>query len=139
MKPTPGAGVGVRDDLIAEIIPFGLLELDAAGTVLFYEPVKERASMFTASNVRGRNFFTEVAPVAQVREFRERFDAFMRGGDSPQRVTLVVPSERGAVQVQFLLVRIRERTALPNERLALVRIRPEIYHAAVNSTERPSR
>ena len=105
-------------------LPYGLLELDATGTVLHYEPVKEQNSGVRASDIVGRNFFTDVAPVEQVREFQSRFYAFMANGEATQRFALCVPANNTDVHVQIVLARINGHAAQGRERLALVRIVP---------------
>ncbi|HEX8097038.1 MAG TPA: PAS domain-containing protein, partial [Pyrinomonadaceae bacterium] len=58
--------------------PFGLLELDAEGTVIRYSPASEERSPVPAREVLGRNFFREVVPQEQFGDFSSRFRRFMK-------------------------------------------------------------
>lgn len=111
-------------------LPFGLLELDATGTVIRYSPAAEQNSEMQARDVIGRNFFKELVPVGQVSDFQSRFQVFMANGESIQRFTSSFPSDQGQVKVQILLARITEKSEHGRERLALVRIMPELNQAA---------
>ena len=108
-------------------LPFGLLELDASGTVIRYSPAAEQNTVALAKDVLGRNFFKELAPIEQVSDFQSRFRVFMTNGESIQRFTSVFSSEQGQIKVQILLARITETSEHGRERLALVRIMPEMY------------
>lgn len=112
-------------------LPFGLLELDARGTVIRYSPAAEQNSPVQAQDVLGRNFFREIAPVEQVSDFQSRFQVFMASGESVQRFTSSFPSEKGQIKVQILLARITEKSEQGRERLALVRIMPEVNQASL--------
>lgn len=61
-----------------QVVPWGLWELDTAGTVLYYEPENDRGS-FQRSEVIGRNFFDEVMSTAQAQEMRDRIERFRSG------------------------------------------------------------
>jgi photoactive yellow protein len=50
-------------------LPFGLVELDAAGRVCAYNAVEESLSGFDARRIIGRPFFSDVAPCTRVKEF----------------------------------------------------------------------
>jgi photoactive yellow protein len=106
-------------------LPFGLLELDASGTVIRYSPASEQSPAVKSQEVLGRDFFKEVVPVEQVGDLQNRFRNFMEQGESIQRLTSTFASEQGQVKVQILLARITERIENGRERLALVRIMPE--------------
>jgi photoactive yellow protein len=112
-------------------LPFGMLELDASGTVIRYSPASEAHSEVAAKDVIGLNFFKEVAPVEQVSDFQSRFKVFMANGESIQRFTSIFSFEEGQVKVQILLARITEKSEKGRERLALVRIMPETNYASV--------
>ena len=112
-------------DELSHAIPFGLLELDTTGTVIRYSPAAEHDSNIPAQSIIGRNFFTEIAPAPEVREFQECFRAFMTNGESVQKSSLTYPSEQGNVQIQIMLARLSEQSGVTRERLALVRLMPE--------------
>lgn len=54
-------------------LPYGVIELSADGTILSYNAGESEISGRKRENVIGRNFFTEVAPCTDVREFHGRF------------------------------------------------------------------
>jgi photoactive yellow protein len=54
-------------------LPFGVILVDAEGKILFYNKQEERRAGRRRRSVLGKNFFTEVAPCAQVREFYEQY------------------------------------------------------------------
>ena len=66
-------------------IPFGLLDLDKKGVVCRYCPSNEQESSGSKSDFNGRNFFTEVLPVEQVKDFQSRFHDFMAHGEAVQK------------------------------------------------------
>jgi photoactive yellow protein len=107
---------------LSHALPFGLLELDTAGTVIRYSPAAEQNSPLNSKDIIGRNFFTEVAPCEQVNEVRSRFLAFMAFGDAVQKFSITCPVEEKSVKIQIMLARVTEMMDEGRERLALVRI-----------------
>jgi photoactive yellow protein len=64
------------DDLPEEELdnlPFGAIQLDTNGNVLKYNDFESRLAGLKKENVIGKNFFTEVAPCTNVKEFYGRF------------------------------------------------------------------
>ncbi|HTD32914.1 MAG TPA: PAS domain-containing protein [Candidatus Elarobacter sp.] len=59
-----------------DTLPFGLIGVDAAGTIDQYNAYESRLSRLSKDRVIGRNFFTEVAPCTAVKEFQGRFERF---------------------------------------------------------------
>jgi photoactive yellow protein len=107
------------------MVPFGLMELDPAGFVMRYSPAAVALSVPLAQDVVGRNFFNELMPHAEVKEFKYRFLTFMAEGDSIQRFSTSFAFENHTVKVQVMLARLTERSEIRAERLALVRIMPD--------------
>lgn len=107
------------------LLPFGLFELDASGTVIRYSPASETAPAFEARDIWGRNFFTEIAPVEQVVGFRLRFHSFMANGLAVERFTTTFAHGEQNIKVQIMLAHITEKSEDGRRRLALVRIMPE--------------
>jgi photoactive yellow protein len=121
---------GDRETALAQnsapfILPFGLFELDPAGTVIRYSPASETAPTVAAQDIWGRNFFTEIAPFEQVVGFRLRFHSFMESGQAVERFTTTFAHEQQNIKVQIMLAHITERSDRGRKRLALVRIMPE--------------
>ena len=54
-------------------LPFGAIQLDPKGTILQYNDYESRLAGVDKSRAIGKNFFTDVAPCTNVREFRGRF------------------------------------------------------------------
>lgn len=89
---------------------FGLLELDAAGTVLYSRLEGDDDLKESAAKVAGLNFFSEVAPFLNVEEFQRRLDAFHRSSEYANSFLFDCDYEDGAVPVRVLLARICERS-----------------------------
>lgn len=104
-------------------IPLGLWELDAAGTVLHYEPTKGERLLFQPLEVIGRNFFSEVMPASQAQEFRERFGSFMSGHAPAHSLDFTLLFEQGGVRTRILLARIHGRLASGDAESILIHIR----------------
>lgn len=102
---------------------FGLLELDAAGTVLYSKIELEGVSEGSLSNVTGQNFYSEVAPFLNVEEFQHRLDIFGRSSEHAYSFVFNCDYEDGAVPVRVLLARIRERTNGDHTQSLLVHIK----------------
>ncbi|HEX8707157.1 MAG TPA: ATP-binding protein [Pyrinomonadaceae bacterium] len=60
-----------------DLLPYGIVVLDERGVILFYNAREEQLANRSREQVIGRNFFTEVAPCTQVREFYGRFQETM--------------------------------------------------------------
>lgn len=116
--PTPAARFGASPmlDEVARLgriqpdqldgLPYGAIVLDATGRVLAYNDTESRMARLPAEAVLGRNFFTEVAPCTQVREFEGRFRT-LAAGLGPQAVTFdfTFPFQFGPQGVSVLLTR----------------------------------
>ncbi|HEX7175625.1 MAG TPA: hypothetical protein VF240_10235 [Pyrinomonadaceae bacterium] len=88
---------------------FGMLELDAAGTVLYSRLEGEDKSDVPAASVAGHNFYSEVAPFLNVEEFQQRLDIFNQSSDQARSFVFNCDYEDGAVPVRVLLARISGR------------------------------
>jgi photoactive yellow protein len=61
-------------------LPFGAIQLDPAGCILQFNEYEANLSNRRAPDTVGRNFFSEVAPCTNVREFYGRFrEGVVRG------------------------------------------------------------
>ena len=54
-------------------LPFGAIQLDNEGRILQYNDYESRLAGIDKSKAIGKNFFTEIAPCTDVKEFRGRF------------------------------------------------------------------
>ncbi len=105
--------------------PFGLLELNGAGTVVRFTPAHgEGAAGGQPREVVGHDFFEDIAPVEELRRLKGRFLAFMAFGDSAQRLDFRFPYEGSVVAAHIVLTRLADRGELGSARLALVRLTP---------------
>lgn len=97
------------DDLSADALdalPFGVIQVDAAGRITFYNQAESRFSGRAPEAVMGRDFFREVAPCTNLPAFHGRFlegvrrgalDAefgFVFGFDPPARVRVEMRGAR---------------------------------------------
>jgi photoactive yellow protein len=111
---------------ISYSFPFGLMELDGTGRVIRYSPASEKQSDTPAYEIIGQDFFKDIAPVGEVAEFKGRFLAFMAFGDSVQRLTIRFSYEHLVIKAQIVLARITDHIETEDERLALVRLMPDV-------------
>lgn len=58
-----------------DALPYGMIQLDARGTVLRYSRAESRLSGRAGAECVGRNFFHDIAPCTRVAEFLGRFKA----------------------------------------------------------------
>ena len=56
-----------------DLLPFGTIQVDPAGTVLTYNSAEERLANRSRVNVVGKNFFQDVAPCTRVKRFLGAF------------------------------------------------------------------
>jgi photoactive yellow protein len=110
----------------ASHFPFGLLELDSAGTVVRFTPAPAGgAAAGRSREVVGHKLFEDIAPVEELRRLKARFLAFMAFGDSDQRLDVTFPYRGFIVAAHILLTRLADRAELGGTRLALVRLMPD--------------
>lgn len=103
----------MRDDLSAltaadiDSLPFGYIALAADGTIRKYNRYEADLARKDPQEVLGRNFFREVAPCTQVREFEGRFREFANGGSSEALLTFDFEFRfrHGAQSVRIGLIR----------------------------------
>lgn len=113
------------DNVKASGFPFGLLELNGAGTVVRFTPAqREGAAGGRAREVVGHDFFEDIAPVEELRSLKGRFLAFMAFGDSAQSLDFRFAYEDFVVAAHIMLTRLADRAEPGGERVALVRLMP---------------
>lgn len=61
------------DEAHIDALPHGAIQLDTEGNVLQFNAYEEKLAGLNRKNVIGKNFFKEVAPCTDVREFYGRF------------------------------------------------------------------
>jgi photoactive yellow protein len=62
-------------------LPYGVIQLDSAGTVLRYNSFETGLSGLRRQDVVGKNFFTQVAPFTGVPQFHGRFREGVAAGE----------------------------------------------------------
>lgn len=93
-------------------LPYGLMELNACGVVRHYSPADDddnKAEDDSASAIVGCNLFTDVAPIAQVTEFRERFEVFVEAPLPTEVFNLTFNDNQHNVQARIMLAQGDER------------------------------
>ena len=86
-----------------ELLPYGVIVVNAKGLVLFYNHREEEIAGKQRADVLGRNFFTEVAPCTQVQAFHGRFLEMVEQGLDSAEFNFVFPFVRGPREVQISL------------------------------------
>ena len=97
----------------------GLFELDDDGKVLYYRT----DSANTSRDMTGHNFYEEIAPFENVKEFRRCVTDFTRGTKAADSFDFDCRYDGCDHPVRVLLARICERVNLNNTKSVLVHIR----------------
>lgn len=86
----------------ADQLPFGLIEVDAHGTILVYNSWEEELARMCRREVVGRNFFREVAPCTAVQEFEVCFrELVARSEPAQETLDFIFRFDHGETQVQI--------------------------------------
>lgn len=93
------------------LLPLGLLELDADGTVLYYNPEGT-----TPRELVGRNLFEEVAAARNREAFRQEVRRYGWSREPSRVVPFTFMFEDEEVAVTLLLARVREHTSGRDDR-----------------------
>ena len=64
-----------------DALSFGAIMLDRHGMILWYSDAEARLASRKAKDVLGKNFFLEVAPCTNRKEFRGRFEEGVNSGN----------------------------------------------------------
>ncbi|HUQ33570.1 MAG TPA: hypothetical protein VM095_15715 [Pyrinomonadaceae bacterium] len=103
---------------------FGLVELGANGMVLYSRiESDDDARHFPVPGITGCNFYSEVLPFSNVKEFQNCLDGFIRGPQQAISFLFTCLYEDGPMQVKVLLSRMRERYEQDVTKSILVHIR----------------
>ncbi len=62
-----------------DALPHGAIQLDRDGTILKFNLMEQQLANLDKKKVIGKNFFKEVAPCTDVKEFHWRFEAGVAG------------------------------------------------------------
>lgn len=94
-----------------DLLPFGIIELNEDGTVVAFNTAEERLSRRSRVEVIGKNFFTDVAPCADVKEYRGRFKDFLKGEALTERFNYTYYFESSTLEVELTFVKATRRLA----------------------------
>lgn len=99
-----------------DALPYGAIRLSPRGTIINYNATEGRLANRSPQRVLGKNFFRDVAPCTDVREFRGRFAELIEAGrsvfhefdfdftfDPPLRVRVTLLRDRGDDSVWVLV------------------------------------
>lgn len=95
-----------------DLLPYGIIVTDEDGKVLYYNAREEQIACRQREDVIGKNFFTEVAPCAQVREFYGRFRHTMHTEGSVANFHFTFPFPKRPREVEISLTSFENRGAL---------------------------
>ncbi len=73
LNPSSIGTISKMDSSELDKLPFGAIRLDANGKILSYNAHEAQLTGRMPERVIGRNFFTDVAPCTNVKEFAGRF------------------------------------------------------------------
>jgi photoactive yellow protein len=107
-------------------VPLGLVELDDAGTILYYERDGSAASACAppSQEFLGLNFYTDVAPVADASEFRNTLAAFRRAHAPSHSFNFTFRYGDAETHTRVVVARVHEKSECGGSRDSLlVRIR----------------
>ncbi|MCH8539113.1 MAG: photoactive yellow protein [Alkalimonas sp.] len=69
------------DDAKLDKLAFGAIQLDGSGKIIQYNAAEGSITGRDPKSVIGKNFFTDVAPCTQSKEFQGRFKDGVKNGD----------------------------------------------------------
>lgn len=69
------------NDKELDALPYGVIQLDAKGTVLRYNACEARLSGLRKQQVVGKNFFKQVAPCTDMKQFYGQFEKGVAAGE----------------------------------------------------------
>ena len=86
-----------------DLLPYGIIVVNAQGTVLYYNAREEEIAKRRSEDVIGKNFFIEIAPCAQVQEFYGRFHETIQseGGVANFRFKFPFPERPRDVEISL--------------------------------------
>lgn len=94
-----------------DALPFGTIRLDRHGTISVFNRWEAHLAHRKQAAVIGKNFFRDIAPCADVAEFRGRLEEMCRDGITTQIFDFVFsfPWGQRAVRVRFMIASEDER------------------------------
>jgi len=92
-------------------LAFGAIQLDQNGTILQYNSAEGDITGRTPEEVKGKNFFTEVAPCTNQPGFRDKFDEGVKTGGLNAVFEWTFDYKMAPTKVQVHM----KKAALPNK------------------------
>jgi hypothetical protein len=117
--------------LTTQELLLGLFELDDGGKVLYYR----LDSTGSSPDMTGHNFYDEVAPFENVKEFRQCVTDFTRSAKPADSFDFACHYDGSDHPVRVLLARIGERVNRHNTKSVLVHIRRGVTLTRSRNTE----
>jgi photoactive yellow protein len=115
-------------DAELDAAPFGVIVVDANGTILEYNAYERSLAALGDRNVIGLNFFADVAPCTAIRDFQGRFGDFLNSGQTTiEPFEFVFTFPRGPKRVNVVFVRL----ANDRDRATICVIRSEVAAPSV--------
>jgi photoactive yellow protein len=95
-----------------ELLPYGIVVVDQNGMIVYYNEREEQIAGRNREDVLGKNFFLEVAPCTNVKEFFGRFEGLLDEGDTTAEFDFVFPFKPRARKVRIAITKfvVEERT-----------------------------
>jgi hypothetical protein len=111
----------VKDEKTFNEMPYGWMELDFTGMVTKYRPADERQKTSDSSHaIVGCNLFTDVAPISEVKEFRDRFQVFVQAPLPTEVFNLTFIDSHESIQARIMLAQGSEYIESRTEKFVLV-------------------
>lgn len=101
--------------MLSEELPLGLVEVEADGTVLYYNRDSLDGSKGVVPEMVGRNLFAEVMPAAQGEQLRLLVRHFLDSHAPAQSHSLSLARHGVMTDFRVLLARLHSRAAAPDE------------------------
>jgi hypothetical protein len=113
----------VKDGKTFNEMPYGWMELDITGMVTKYRPADEKQKASDSSpDIVGCNLFTDVAPISEVKEFRDRFQVFVQAPLPAEVFNLTFNDSRESIHARIMLAQGSEYIESRQEKFVLVSV-----------------
>lgn len=131
--------IDLLDDAELDELPFGVVCLDAEGTILRYNLAEARLARLDRNSVVGRDFFEEIAPCTATDAFQGEFERFVEGAHAAlvHRFSYLFDFKFGAQEVDVELVASpdRQRFYLLINRRSFLPVRDEPFRPAPRQSD----
>jgi len=92
-------------------LPFGAIQLDRSGKIMQYNSTEGQTTGRDPKAVIGKNFFYDVAPCTDSRDFKGRFDEGVRNGKLNTMFEYVFNYTSGGVKTKDIKVKVHMKNA----------------------------